>query len=96
MICAADFILTMTSRRRQQENWGSISFRAKTGRRYFVILTTAPNACMQGIHDRMPLMVERNEVRDFILDGQAADELRKKPMPELIPHRPFEQMSFHF
>lgn len=63
---------------------------------YFVILTTAPNACMQGIHDRMPLMVERNEARDFILDGQAADELRKKPMPELIPHRPFEQMSFHF
>lgn len=41
----------------------------------FVILTTAPNASMEGIHDRMPLVLQREQVRPWLTDPMAAMQL---------------------
>nr|WP_275532626.1 SOS response-associated peptidase family protein [Gemmiger sp. An194] len=38
----------------------------------FVILTTAPNASVSKIHDRMPLTLLRDEIRPWLTDPEAA------------------------
>ncbi len=46
----------------------------------FVILTTKANASMKPVHERMPLILEENEIASWILDeGKAKDILRKTP-----------------
>lgn len=41
----------------------------------FIILTTAPNDSVSPIHDRMPLMLAREQVRPWLTDAGAALEL---------------------
>lgn len=41
----------------------------------FVILTTAPNSSVESIHDRMPLILRRDQVRPWLTDATAALEL---------------------
>ena len=42
----------------------------------FVILTTAANESMIKVHDRMPLMIDRTQVRDWLNDAAAAKEMK--------------------
>ena len=42
------------------------------GENRFVILTTAPNASVSPIHDRMPLTLERSDIRTWLTDPAAA------------------------
>ena len=42
------------------------------GTNCYVVLTTAPNASVQGIHDRMPLILSHEQVRPWLTDPQAA------------------------
>lgn len=41
----------------------------------FVILTTAANASMQSIHDRMPLILQRDQVRPWLTERDTAVQL---------------------
>ena len=59
----------------------------------FVILTTAANESMIKVHDRMPLMIEKDAVRDWLNDSDAAKEMLKAPMPQLKSRREYEQLS---
>ena len=59
----------------------------------FVILTTAANASMKPVHDRMPVMIEKGNVRDYLKDSSAAMEMLSKPMPELDRSSDYEQLS---
>ncbi|MCR5558285.1 MAG: SOS response-associated peptidase [Butyrivibrio sp.] len=59
----------------------------------FVILTTAANESMIKVHDRMPLMIEKDAVRDWLGDTDAAKEMLKAEMPQLKSHREYEQLS---
>ena len=46
----------------------------------FVILTTRANASMEPVHDRMPLILEENEIAPWILNEERArDILHKTP-----------------
>ncbi|QEM09962.1 SOS response-associated peptidase family protein [Mucilaginibacter rubeus] len=51
----------------------------------FVMITVPPNSAIAGIHDRMPAIMERADVKDWIngsLSGQErVKELRMKPCP---------------
>lgn len=59
----------------------------------FVILTTAANPSMEPVHDRMPLLLEEEEILPWILDSNAAKEILKK-VPYLLERKTdFEQMS---
>lgn len=59
----------------------------------FVILTTAANASMAATHDRMPLLLEERELRDWVLrDGEVARLLGKTPGP-LEKRAPYEQRT---
>ena len=59
----------------------------------FVILTTAANASMKPVHDRMPVMIDTGNVRDYLKDPAAALEMIKEPMPELERGSDYEQLS---
>lgn len=48
-----------------------------------IIMTTQPNTSVAKIHDRMPVIVEKNQVNNWILNLDFARELIKNDMPEL-------------
>lgn len=59
----------------------------------FVILTTSANESMIKVHDRMPLMIERQNVMDWLVDTDAARQMLTKEMPLLDKHQDYEQLS---
>lgn len=59
----------------------------------FVILTTRANDSMEPVHDRMPLILERKETVDWLLEDGAAEELLRKSPPLLERRAEYEQMS---
>ncbi len=61
---------------------------------HFIILTTDANSSMQPVHNRMPLLLEETEVRDWILNSDRTDSLLRKIPPLLDCGTDFEQMSF--
>jgi putative SOS response-associated peptidase YedK len=59
----------------------------------FTILTTAANSSMEPVHDRMPLLLEEDELLPWILDLDAAKEILLK-VPYLLERKTeFEQLS---
>lgn len=77
---------------------GDALFMAGCCRRYedgdrFVILTTQANASMQPVHDRMPLILEREEIADWLFEDAAVRELLSKSPPLLERRAEYEQMS---
>ena len=59
----------------------------------FVILTTSANESMIKVHDRMPLMIEKASVKDWLYDRDAAKEILTMKMPQLRSSREYEQLS---
>lgn len=59
----------------------------------FVILTTAANASMEPVHDRMPLILEENQIKDWICENSKTEELLKKTPPLLEREGEYEQMK---
>ena len=59
----------------------------------FVILTTKANASMEKTHDRMPLILERSELEDWVYEDTFLEyALHKKP-PQLVRRQDYEQQS---
>lgn len=59
----------------------------------FAILTTAPNVSVAPVHDRMPLVLDKNEVSQWLTDWERAEKLLTK-IPALLERRQeFEQLS---
>lgn len=75
-----------------------VLFMAGCFRRYedgdrFVILTTAANASMEPVHDRMPLILEPDEITDWIWDGERTKHLLEKQPCLLERTTDYEQMT---
>lgn len=59
----------------------------------FVILTTAANDSMKPIHDRMPLLLEQNEIEKWLNEDRLIGDFLQK-VPHLLNRRAdYEQMS---
>ena len=59
----------------------------------FVILTTTANESMKPVHDRMPLLLERDEIEKWLFEDSQTESLLHKT-PALLERRAdFEQMS---
>ncbi|MGN0377743.1 MAG: SOS response-associated peptidase [Suilimivivens sp.] len=59
----------------------------------FVILTTEANASMKPVHDRMPLILEKDEVVAWLLDGSKTEEFLHKRPCLLERQTDYEQMN---
>ena len=77
---------------------GDALFMAGCYRKYedgdrFVILTTQANASMEPVHDRMPLILEREEAVDWLLENGMTEGLLRKLPPLLERRAEYGQMS---
>ena len=59
----------------------------------FVILTTQANASMAPVHSRMRLVLEREQVREWILDSKKTKELLGQEPPRLARDCEYEQQT---
>ena len=60
---------------------------------HFVILTTSANLSVAPVHDRMPLILEADELEQWILDDGSAVQMLHK-IPVMMKMRAdYEQMS---
>lgn len=62
----------------------------------FVILTTKANASVSPVHDRMPLIIESNELENWIFDEKSLVYLLNKDPVLLERYMPYEQQSLLF
>ena len=60
----------------------------------FVIITREANESMTPVHDRMPLMIRPEDVREWIENPARTAEFLKQPLPQLKAAREYEQLSF--
>ena len=59
----------------------------------FVILTTAANESMKPVHNRMPLLLEHDEIKKWLFEDKLTEDFLQKT-PALLGRRAdFEQMS---
>ena len=63
------------------------------GQRRFSILTTAANVSVFPVHARMPLILDRDEVSDWILEERSTRDLLHKIPAPLKREQDYEQMS---
>lgn len=59
----------------------------------FVILTTAANDSMKPVHDRMPLVLERDEISKWLIQDQLVENFLRKTPALLERQAEFEQMK---
>ncbi len=59
----------------------------------FVILTTWANESMIKVHDRMPLVLEKGQIEDWIFDDRSTGEILRQVPVMLDRQAEYEQMS---
>lgn len=64
--------------------------------RRFVILTTAANDSVKNTHDRMPLILQADELATWLFDQSAFAKLLDKVPSRLTKEQPYEQQSLFF
>lgn len=62
-------------------------------REHFVILTTAANTSMEPVHDRMPLILEQDEIVEWVLDDTKTERILHQTPCLLERKADYEQMS---
>lgn len=63
------------------------------GENRFTVLTTAANASVARFHDRMPVLLEREELEPWLFGSAAVPGLLNKEMPALSDWQENEQLS---
>lgn len=63
------------------------------GRERFVILTTKANDSVGPVHDRMPLILEREEIMEWVLDDTRTENILQKIPCLLERQSEYEQLS---
>lgn len=71
-------------------------YREEYGANRYTILTTAANDSMIRVHDRMPVMIGRNEIRPWIYDDAKLPEFLGRKQPELICEQDSGQIRMDF
>lgn len=61
--------------------------------RRFIILTTAANDSMKDVHDRMPLILNDDTIRDWIRNDDMVEEYLAKNPPMLGRYQEYEQLT---
>lgn len=59
----------------------------------FIILTTQANDSMKLVHDRMPLVLESNQVIPWLSEKESAGKLLQQEPVSLERYTPYEQQS---
>jgi len=68
-------------------------YREDNGEKRFTVLTTDANESMKKIHDRMPLLLSKEEVPAWIGDPEKTDEFLRCTPDDVEVYQEFSQMS---
>ena len=59
----------------------------------FAIITTSANESMAPFHDRMPLIIKKDEVKEWLRDSSSTKDFLAQPMPKLTAVKENQQIS---
>ena len=59
----------------------------------FTVLTTAANESISDIHDRMPVVIEKESISDWLFSYEKSTQLMRRKMPLFLAKRDYEQLS---
>ena len=59
--------------------WGEVG-----GKRRYTILTTEPNQAIASVHNRMPVLLAKEQVRPWLMDTTVALQMLHAKQPELV------------
>lgn len=59
----------------------------------FIILTTAANESMKRVHDRMPLILPKEEIEEWIMDDGHVERYLSTGSPMLVGRQKYEQLK---
>lgn len=62
----------------------------------YTVLTTEANESMRPVHDRMPVMISKNEIRPWILDRERLGEFLSRPQIQLVSEQDSGQIRMDF
>ena len=62
----------------------------------YTILTTEANDSMRPVHDRMPVMIGRDEIRPWISDNERLPEFLERPQVRLVREQDSGQIRMDF
>lgn len=62
----------------------------------FTVLTTEANQSMVSTHDRMPLIVEADQIKDWVLDDTKFSKMLKQTPVMLEAKREYDQQELKF
>ena len=62
----------------------------------FVILTTAANAAMAPVHERMPLMIKEDALEEWLWDNSRLETFLKSQPDPVHVYREYDQLKFDF
>lgn len=71
-------------------------FREEQGVNRYTILTTEANDSMLRVHDRMPVLIGRDEIRPWIYDDSKLTEILGRKQPELVCEQDSGQIRMDF
>ena len=63
------------------------------GEDHFIILTVPANASVEKVHDRMPLILEREEIENWVYENEFLEFALHKQLPKLQQYQPYVQQS---
>lgn len=66
------------------------------GENHFVILTTEPNESVEGVHDRMPLVLEKEQIEDWLFDDETTEFILHQIPVQLQRSAEYEQQTLDF
>ena len=71
-------------------------YREEQGAPRFTVLTTEANDSMIGVHDRMPVMIGRKEIRPWIEDDSKLTDFLSRKQAALVCEQDSGQIRFSF
>ena len=71
-------------------------WREEQGTPRYTILTTDANESMKPVHDRMPVMIGRDEIRPWITDSESMSAFLDRPQIRLIREQDSGQIRMEF
>lgn len=81
------------SKERQERPLFSRFFDLIDNEECFIILTTEANASMRAVHGRMPLILQEDQIEDWLRDGKVTEEILRQVPMELVRTAKYEQMT---
>ena len=71
-------------------------YREEQGMPRYTILTTEANESMKPVHDRMPLMIGKDEIRPWLTDNDRLSEFLERPQIRLVREQDSGQIRMDF